>query len=399
MSLLLYYSTSSGLSKKEIIEIDVYVIKNRKFVKNLPLYAKRKVKRSVSYATFMLQLSQPLVSYAAAILMPLPSAIHRVSPTRDRILNDKNRYIELAIIPKLKVDKIRLTDKQIKQFNNLAFQLNSNSITIKEGVLILRGGDGWADILAIIAFVVFMNCYDSLFRTEAFKLDPLPHQNPFGWLNDEHNRKGMQRTSYKSSRFELQMNGINNDMCPGLRMADENGFVMRHQEAYNLVAETYLGYLKVNENCKITNWQAAKHIYHAKGFSIDPANYGFTQQQLERIRGESRYKGGGLIAYVRRGYKIPPIEMVKDYQLKLKTSCENAHIKRTNVPYYDVNGVWKATVFAIPASKNSSGVIIAFNESTKDLITGDKQRDSSFDRFKNENYLGGKKWMLKWGNK
>ena len=142
MSLLLYYSTSSGLSKKEIIEIDVYVIKNRKFVKNLPLYAKRKVKRLVSYATFMLQLSQPLVSYAAATPMPLPSTIHRVLPTRDRILNDKNRYIELAIIPKLKVDKIRLTDKQIKQFNNLAFQLNSNSITIKEGVLILRGGDG-----------------------------------------------------------------------------------------------------------------------------------------------------------------------------------------------------------------------------------------------------------------
>ena len=142
MSLLLYYSTSSGLSKKEIIEIDVYVIKNRKFVKNLPLYAKRKVKRSVSYATFMLHLSQPLVSYVAATPMPLPSAIHRVLPTRDRILNDKNRYIELAIIPKLKVDKIGLTDKQIKQFNNLAFQLNSNSITIKEGVLILRGGDG-----------------------------------------------------------------------------------------------------------------------------------------------------------------------------------------------------------------------------------------------------------------
>ena len=57
MSLLLYYSTSSSLSKKEIIEIDVYVIKNRKFVKNLPLYAKRKVKGLVSYATFMLQLS------------------------------------------------------------------------------------------------------------------------------------------------------------------------------------------------------------------------------------------------------------------------------------------------------------------------------------------------------
>ena len=28
---------------------------------------------------------------------------------------------------------------------------------------------------------------------------------------------------------------------------------------------------------------------------IDPADYGFTQQELERIREKSRYKGGGLI--------------------------------------------------------------------------------------------------------
>ena len=56
---------------------------------------------------------------------------------------------------------------------------------------------------------------------------------------------------------------VNDNMCPGLAMADENGFVMSYEDAYNLVAETYPGYLEVNESCKITDWQAAIHIYHA----------------------------------------------------------------------------------------------------------------------------------------
>jgi hypothetical protein len=91
--------------------------------------------------------------------------------------------------------------------------------------------------------------------------------------------------------------------------------------------------------------------------------------------------------------------MVQDYQLKLKTSCENAPIKRTNVPYYDVNGAWQARVFATPESEDSSPIIIAFNESTGDLITGDKQRPAAFKRFQSEHYLGAKAWMLKWSGK
>jgi hypothetical protein len=74
--------------------------------------------------------------------------------------------------------------------------------------------------------------------------------------------------------------------------------------------------------------------------------------------------------------------MVQDYQLRLKTSCEKATIKRTNVAYYDVNGSWQSTVFATPKSEDSSAIIIAFNESTGDFITGDKQKPTSFNRFK-----------------
>ena len=131
------------------------------------------------------------------------------------------------------------------------------------------------------------------------------------------------------------MAGVTDEMCPSPEMADENGFVMSYEEAHNLVAETYPGYMQVDENCKITDWQAAKHIYHSSGMGVDLSKYGFTQQELEKIRGESEYKGGGLIAYARRGYRLPPIEMVQDYQLRLKISCEKAPIKRTNDPYVE----------------------------------------------------------------
>jgi hypothetical protein len=59
----------------------------------------------------------------------------------------------------------------------------------------------------------------------------------------------------------------------------------------------------------------------------------------------------------------------------------------------------KQRFFATPPSKDSSGIIIAFNESTGDLITGDKQKKPAFDRFKDKNYLGAKSWMSKWSNK
>ena len=88
--------------------------------------------------------------------------------------------------------------------------------------------------------------------------------------------------------------------------------------------------------------------------------------------------------------------MVQDYQLRLKTSCKKAPIKRTNVTYYDNNGAWKATVFATPNPSGKGGIIVAFNESTSDLITGDRQRGNVFNRFRDKNYLGSDKFKLKW---
>jgi len=204
------------------------------------------------------------------------------------------------------------------------------------------------------------------------------------------------RTSPSDRRGSVLLEGRMDEMCP--IQGDENGFVMSYNEAYKLVAETYTGCIDVDEDCKITDWQSAKHSYHAAGMGINPADYGFTQKDLERIRGEQGYKGGGLIAYARRGYRLPPIEMVRAYSEKLKESCEQASIRATKVPFYDANGKWSTTVYLIPPLEGEKrGIMIVFNESTKDLITGDKQRRKAFTRLE-EGFIGSPKWMLKWNN-
>jgi hypothetical protein len=199
MSSLLYYSISSDLTEDEIIEINKQVDNNREavylFLTQLPSNSTRKLKRLGLYIVFMFAISQTLFPCAAAVVMPLPPAINRLSPIeQDRILSNKNSYHQIATIPESKVDKIRLTNEQIKQFNNLALQLNSGSITMEEAILQLRGGYGLTDIVdivGVIAFVIFINWYDSLFGVKAFQANPLPHQDPFGWLSGKYDSRNV----------------------------------------------------------------------------------------------------------------------------------------------------------------------------------------------------------------
>lgn len=204
----------------KIIEINKQVKKNREevylFVKELPLNSKRKAKRLGLYIVFMFTIK--LVPCAAAVMMPLPPvAIHRLSPMeKDRILSNKKGYHQIATIPESKVDKIRLTNDQIKEFNNLALQLNSGSITMEEAVLQLRGGSELSDIVGVIAFVIFINWYDSLFGVEAFQANPLPYQDPFGWLSGKYDSKNAgngQYLSHPPSRFERETLNTMKQMC------------------------------------------------------------------------------------------------------------------------------------------------------------------------------------------
>jgi hypothetical protein len=159
----------------------------------LPSNPKAKAERLFVHGMFIFKLGQPLVPCAAAVVMPVPPvAIHRLLRIeQDRILSNKNSYPQIATIAESKVDKIRLTNDQIKEFNNLALQLNNGSIRMEEAILQLRGGDGLTDVVAVIAFVIFVNFYDSLFGVKAFQANPLPHQDPLGWLSGKYNSKNV----------------------------------------------------------------------------------------------------------------------------------------------------------------------------------------------------------------
>lgn len=133
-------------------------------------------------------------------------------------------------------------------------------------ILKLRAGDGIVDLAVLTAFMILINWLD---QAESFRQIPAPHMDPHGWLTGKYDNQPIPHVNYKSSKFELQMAGVNEDQCPNERMADENGFVMSYTEAYNLVAETYPGFMQVNEDCRISDWQAAKHMYHASGMGID----------------------------------------------------------------------------------------------------------------------------------
>ena len=199
MSALFYYGISSDLTEDEIIEIDKQVARNRQevylFLTKLPLNGKRKSKRLFLYGIFLFHLGQPLSAAAVVTSVPTQSINRLYSIEGSRTITN-TRCFQIASIPSSKVDKIRFTNEQIKQFDGLTRQLSNGFITMEEAILQLRGGSGLTDIAAVIAFYIFVDWYDLVFGVKAFQVTPLPHQDPFGWLSGKYNRKPMSHISY-----------------------------------------------------------------------------------------------------------------------------------------------------------------------------------------------------------
>jgi hypothetical protein len=381
MTALLYYSISSDLTEDEIIEIDSQVANNREFVRNLA--SKRKAKRVLLYATFIFQLGQPLVPYAAAVMVPLPTQISIEHLVSAEVLRSNNQCPGIAPIIKAKMDKMILTDQQVEDLNIICYKLQKGSITLDKAVLKLRAG-GFYD-WAALAFIIYMF---SLQQGNSFQNVPLPHHDPFGWLSgkyDSRNLSNGQCLSHPASRFERETLHMAKQMCHA--SADENGFVMSYDEAIKLLQETYPGSMQVTEDFRIGDWQAASHLYHGNGVGVDPESFGMSQAELDKLR-------GGFINYARKGYKLPSIEHVRAYQTSLKTIClDSTSIKHDDAEYYYKHGMEGTTVF------QNDRYLVCFNQTTGDLITGDKQRPGTIRKFNETNRIGSQKWIDKWSKK
>lgn len=383
MTALLYYSISLDLTEDEIIEIDSQVANNREFVRNLPSNSKRKAKRVLLYATFIFQLGQPLVPYAAAVMVPLPTQISIEHLVSAEVLRSNNQCPGIAPIIKAKMDKMILTDQQVEDLNIICYKLQKGSITLDKAVLKLRAG-GFYD-WAALAFIIYMF---SLQQGNSFQNVPLPHQDPFGWLSGKYDSRNVgngQCLSHPPSRFERETLHKMKQMCAA--SADENGFVMSRDEAIKLLQKTYPGSMQVTEDFRIGDWQAASHLYHGNGVGVDPESFGMSQAELDKLR-------GGFINYARKGYKLPSIEHVRAYQTSLKTIClDSTSIRHDDAEYYYKHGMQGTTVF------QNGRYLVCFNQTTGDLITGDKQRTGTIRKFNETNQIGSQKWIDKWSKK
>lgn len=105
----------------------------------------------------MFAISQPLSPCVAVGIAPPPTAINRLVFIKQSTSIANKNNPQIASIAQPKIDKIKLTRQQLKQVNDLAFLVNSGSITIDEALLQLRGGEGITDLAIISAFVIFVN--------------------------------------------------------------------------------------------------------------------------------------------------------------------------------------------------------------------------------------------------
>ena len=387
MSALLYYSISSDLTEDEIIEINKQVDNNREaiylFLRQLPSNSTRKAKRLGLYIVFMFAISQPLVPWAAAVVMPLPPAIHRLGPIEESITRTQKNYPQIASIIESKMDKMVLTDQQIEDLNSICYKLEKGSITLDKAVLKLRAG-GFYD-RATLAFIIYML---SLQQGNSFQNVPLPHMDPMRWASgkyDSRNTGNPQCLANPSSRFERETLHTMKQMCAS--SADENGFVMSYDEAIKLLQETYPGSMQVTEDFRISDWQAASHLYHGNGVGVDPGAFGMSQAELDKLRAR-------FVDYARKGYKLPSIEHVRAYQTSLKTICLNStSIRHDDAEYYYNHGMEGTTVF------QNGRYLVGFNQTTGDLITGDKQRPGTVRKFNETHRVGSQIWIDKWSKK
>lgn len=380
MSLYLYYSISANLTEDDIVEIDEKVSKNQKAVSSLKkaiLRLKNKTKKVVIHGIFLFQAAQPLAPYVYSIAMPLAPISFSGSSLEQsyKLLSDKKNYPTIAHIIEEKIDNITLSDEQFKKFNDLAEELNNGVITVEEAILKLRGGS-LLDVATILAFVIFVNWYDSFFGINAF--EPPPFLDPFRWITGRYdkpktnNSTNITQPQCFPSRFDREMIHTITRMCDS--SADESGFIMTYEDAYNLIKETYIGSLQISEGCSLSSWQTIKKAYHfQKGFNVDLGKYTeICKEDLVTLQ----HTRGGLIPYVRKGGKLPSIEFVKECQEKVKEFCELEGTKMKDAVHLG-NGLETP---AIMYYNDEERRIVLFNKTSTDMITTEKYRKSYYDK-------------------
>lgn len=108
-----------------------------------------------------------------------------------------------------------MVQRSSEKFQIVAEQFMLGKITREDAILKLRGGYGTFYVEVILGFIILINWLDPGY---GFKGIYMPHMDTIGWINGKYDNKPMPHISYKSyksSKFELDMAGITDEMCPG----------------------------------------------------------------------------------------------------------------------------------------------------------------------------------------
>ena len=374
---LLYYSIARNLTEDQIAEIDLSINQNLKqvslFVKKLPSNSKFKFKKILLY--IMLIASFQVSQQANSVMLPFPPDKVKLETLVWKSESRCQDFLKIAPTIVKNADKVILTNEQIRMFDSLSQQLIDGSINLEEAIIRLRGGDGFTDITIILLFYAFINWIDG---ASGFQNYLPPHLDVVGWFNGKYDTSlipGQSPSSTRLSVIPTEMTAFN-DM---LLEFNNPKYVMTKDEALKLIKDTYQGHLEITYNEKISEWQAAKKLYHASDFGINPENYGMTKDQINKI------EVLGFTNYVRLGNDLPSLELINDFQAALKEFCQNStklqngtYSSRAEKKIHDSSFYYD----------NKTRKIVVFKKETHDLITSGIYNRKAFNLFLTTRNLG-----------
>jgi hypothetical protein len=251
--------------------------------------------------------------------------------------------------------------------------LNAQQVHVNEKILKrLRGGDLTSDLVIIaVVGVVYLILLST--GVDAFAI--LKHAN----APTISTSPGFTPTTSSSTEIALIPTQAQqfNDMSLKFNEPKPN-FIMTKDEALKILSKTYPGQLEIRNNERISDWQAAKKIYHVSDFGINPEDYGMTKDnilQLQRI---------GLTKYVREGRPLPPIKLIKAYQMAVKNMCDHSQHSDGRFSSRGEQKIHPVTYCYNESTRQVAG----FNKETGELITAGKYSPRAFDRFLDTMHLG-----------
>ena len=148
-------------------------------------------------------------------------------------------------------------------------------------------------------------------------------------------------------------------------------FVMSDQEAKRQVNEMYSGVLEISPNRHISDVKAAGKIYHASQLGVCPEDYGMKNEDVKRINEI------GIYNYAKEGRPLPPIELIKDYQMAMKDICTNGKLLEGTYSSKAEQKIHKA----IYKYDMQTRKVVGFHRETGELITATKYKESTFQNF------------------